>query len=90
MDTALTIITTVITVLGIVAAIITPVLRGLKDGKKSALDIALAIAEGIEDAKPLLPGDNRKVMTGALKNAAERKNVHDDVVAFLSEHKLNQ
>jgi hypothetical protein len=90
METTLGIVSGIATILSIVLAVLVPLLKSLKAGKKEAVDIALAIAEGVDDAKRLLPPHEAKVMTGVLKNAAEKKNVHDTVVKFLGEHKLNQ
>jgi len=90
METTLGIVSGIATILSIVLAILVPILQSLKAGKKEAVDIAIAIAEGVDDAKKMLPPTEAKVMSGALKNAAERKNSHDAVVKFLGEHKLNQ
>lgn len=90
METTLGIVSGIATILSIVLAILLPILKSLKAGKKEAVDIAIAIAEGVDDAKKLLPATEAKVMSGALKNAAEKKNVHDTVVKFLSDNKLNQ
>ena len=79
--------TIVYTVL-VVLAILAPVLRALANGKRDLKEIALSFAEGADNAKAYLPNDY-KVVTAAMKLAADDRGVHAKVVAFLQANGLN-
>jgi hypothetical protein len=80
--------TIVFTVL-VVLAILTPVIRALANGKRDLKEIALSFAEGVDNAKAYLPSDY-KVVTAAMRLAADDRGVHDKVVAFLQANGLNR
>jgi len=70
-------------------------IRVLGGKKKSGeaigwLDVALAFAQGIDDAKGTLPPEASKLMTGALKKAADEAGKHGDVTDFLTKFGFNQ
>jgi len=82
-------------VLGLLALIATPVLQLLK-AKRAAkegvgwLDVALAMAQGIDDAKRSLDTQGKATMGAALKGAAEKAGKHEDVDAFLKRFGFNK
>lgn len=82
-------------VLGLLALIATPLLRLLearREAKESTgwLDIALAIAQGIDDAKKELDPSSKAKMGAALKDAAQKAGKHEDVEAFLHRFGFNK
>ena len=84
--------------LAVVAALVavaTPILKLLKSKKDAGeavgwLDVALAFAQGVDDAKAQLDPESKAKMTGALKSAAEKAGKHDDVTAFLTRFGFNK
>ncbi len=82
----------VIVVALVIAATMIKTLGGKKQAGETVgwLDVALAFAQGIDDAKDLLPADAKKKMTGALADAATAAGKHGDVKAFLTRFGFNQ
>ena len=79
----------------ILAVIAVPILRGVatkKDAGESIgwLDVALLFAQGIDDAKDVLPPEAKSKLTGALKQVAEDAGKHADVETFLNRFGFNQ
>lgn len=92
MPTWLWITLAAIVAIAIVASRIIKVVAAKKQAGESVgwLDIALAFAQGIDDAGEALPPDMKKVMTGKLKDAAEAAGKHADVEAFLKKFGFNK
>lgn len=87
--------TIIISVTLAVLILIATMIRALGARKKAGeaigwLDIALAFAQGIDDAKEHLDPDAKATMGSALRNAAEQAGKHDDVKAFLARFGFNQ
>lgn len=85
----------VLGILFILAVIAVPVVRSIATKKQAGqavgwLDVALALAQGIDDAKEQLDPESKSKMTGALKSAAEKAGKHDDVEAFLTRFNFNK
>lgn len=85
----------VLGILFILAVIAVPVIRGIAAKKQAGetvgwLDVALSLAQGIDDAKAQLDPDAKAKMTGALKSAAEKAGKHADVEAFLRRFNFNK
>lgn len=79
----------------ILAVVAVPVIRTVAAKKKANeavgwLDVALAFAAGVDDAKKELDPESKAKMTGALKAAAEKAGKHDDVSAFLTRFGFNK
>jgi hypothetical protein len=85
-------------ILGVVfiaAVVAVPVVRSIAAKKKAGesvgwLDVALSLAQGIDDAKEQLDPEAKAKMGAALKNAAEKAGKHGDVEAFLKRFDFNK
>jgi hypothetical protein len=76
----------------LVAATMIKVLGSKKKGGEAIgwLDVALAFAQGIDDAKKVLPADAKKQLGETLKKTAEEAGKHGDVEEFLKRFGFNR
>lgn len=81
-----------IVVVAVIAAAMIKVLGAKKKAGEAIgwLDVALAFAQGIDDAKELVPAEAKEKMMGAIKGAAVSSGKQGEIDAFLRQFGFNK